>query len=231
MFLKRYGHGSGQDLWQPDRSLLIFYAGVDEATLEFLDRIGPQNATDTDLSMQAYRNGLEQVVVIQYWRYLNLRLTFGKTFAHGARNFLIIGPPALEESPRLRLSGISDYLFSFGSELVDLSGRIAFMAQSFAHDHPEATVFFFNNLKYAISTRSGVRNFPETAQIKREEGYCFFYSDRKETIQFDPACKNELTEFYWRDDVHHTEPYNRLMGRLMVGEMMIMENALPYEFY
>lgn len=103
--------------------------------------------------------------------------------------------------------------------------------QDFSHDHPDATIFFFDNLKLSVNTRKDVGTYPETSKIQRQEGYCYFYADKRDVIENDPACMNDLSEFYWRDDIHHTEPYHRLMARLMVEHMKELNNALPYEFY
>ena len=144
---------------------------------------------------------------------------------------MVIGLPALEESPRIRISNLKGSLFNFGGELVDLNGRLAFAAHAFAHDHPDATVFFFDNLHHSIMTRNDVHYYPETSGIKREEGYCYFYADRKEVVEDDDACHNPLREFYWRDETHHTEPFHKLMARLMVEQMKDTTTAMPYEFY
>lgn len=126
----------------------------------------------------------------------------------------------------------NDSLKVFGAETVDINGRLAFTTQSFALNHPDATVFFFNNLKYSVNTRVDPTDYPETKEIVRMEGYCYFYSDRsQEVVEDTEACGNKLEQFYWRDEMHHTQPYHRLIARMMVQEMRDLENALPYEFY
>lgn len=219
LFLANYGHSAApgsKSGWRQDETLFVFYAGVDESMYDFIARGNDtaRNMTEVDLDMQAYWEGLE------------------KAYENGARNFLIIGIPGLEESPLMRNCGITKTLNRFGAELTDLNGRIAFMVQLFAHAHAEdATVFFYNNHKTSIITRNDAKTFEETKGIQRMEGYCYFYEDKKEVIEFDPACKNPLEEFYWRDTKHHTEPFHRLMARTIVELLEDVSNALPYEFY
>ena len=219
LFLQNYdtsaapGSSSG---WTQVETLFVFYVGVDESMFEFIQRGNDtaRNLTDVDLNMQVYLNDLERI------------------YDYGARNFLIIGIPGLEESPLLRNCGIDKALGRFGAELMDLNGRLAFMTQLFAHRHTEdATVFFYNNHKVSVLTRNDPKTFEETKGIKRLEGYCYFYEDRKELIEFDPACLNPLDEFYWRDTRHHTEPFHRLMAKNIVELLSDVHNALPYEFY
>ncbi|KAL9050138.1 MAG: hypothetical protein Q9162_006809 [Coniocarpon cinnabarinum] len=219
LFIDNYGKSAApgsDDGWTQTETLFIFYAGVDESMFEFIQRGNDtaRNMTDVDVNMQVYLENLERL------------------FEHGARNFLIIGIPGLEESPLMRNCGISKALGRFGAELMDLNGRLAFMTQLFAHQHAEdATVFFYNNHKTSILTRNDPKTFEETKGIQRLEGYCYFYEDKREVIDFDPACLNPLPEFYWRDTRHHTEPFHRLMARIIVELLSDTRNALPYEFY
>ena len=219
LFLANYGRSAtpgSTSGWRQEETLFVFYAGVDESMYDFIERGNntSRNVTDVELSIRDYLNGLEKV------------------YSQGARNFLVIGIPAMEESPLMRNCGINKALNGFGAELMDLNGRIAFMVQLFAHAHAEdATVFFYNNHKTSIATRNDAQSFGETMGIQRMEGYCYFYEDKREVIEFDPACRNPLDEFYWRDAKHHTESFHRLMARMIVELLEDVENALPYEFY
>ena len=219
VFLETYDTSAARgsdDGWTQEETLFVFYAGVDESMFEFIQRGNEtaRNLTDVELNMQTYLADLERI------------------YDYGARNFLIVGIPALEESPLMRNCDINKALGRFGAELMDLNGRLAFMTQLFAHQHTDdATVFFYNNHKTSIITRNDPKSFEETKGIQRLEGYCYFYEDKKEVIDFDPACRNPLDEFYWRDTRHHTQPYHRLMARLIVELVSDVRNALPYEFY
>lgn len=51
----------------------------------------------------------------------------------------------------MRTSEIEKSFNKFGAELVDFNGRLAFAAQSFAHEHLDATVFFMDTIKMAVA--------------------------------------------------------------------------------
>lgn len=155
-------------------------------------------------------------------------------YDNGARNIMIVNMPALEESPEMRLTSILNSMFAMGAHIVDFNGRLAFMAHQFAESHPDANVFFFDNLRLTVSVRDNPQHFPETKAIKYREGYCVNTKadlrrhDAKATVQAD--CEKELDQWYWRDKMHATESSQRLQARMMV-EHMQAGVMLPYEFY
>lgn len=135
----------------------------------------------------------------------------------------------MEECFTLRNAPIKRTLTTFGAEGVDTNARLAFHIQHFARKHPDATVFFYDVHRVSIRSRIDPTFYPETAGIKRKEGYCYFYADKKDVVEDDDACQNPLREFYWRDETHHTEPFHRLMARHAVELMSDLKNAFPLE--
>lgn len=227
IFLTRYGRSKSRSQWSSnaegwgqDDTLFTFYLGMDDTIEEYLRRTDARNMTEVELNIQEYKNNLHRI------------------YDYGGRNFLVMAMPMLEESPAVRTSDKPKSLTELGAEIVDFDGRLAFAVQSFAHEHPDTTVFFYDNLRLSVLTRLDVQDhtdtdyFPEMKDVIKPEGYCYFYADRnKEVIEFDPLCGVALNQFYWRDEHHMTEPYHRLLARMIVEHMNDLSNAFPLEFY
>ncbi|KAB8346153.1 hypothetical protein FH972_023199 [Carpinus fangiana] len=243
IFVERYGRshvkshlhkGSG---WGQDNTLFVFHAGTDDIVTEWVNRVGEEpadrNMTLVDMFFAEYQSNLNRVtnprcIVTR----LQSMLTNSQIYDYGARNFIIVGFPALEESPRLRLCGKEKSMMRFGAELTDMNGRLVFMAHMFAESHLDATVFFFDNYRLGINIRSSPKDFEETKEINRLEGFCYPYAISRDVIDTDnELCGAPLRHFYWRDEQHQTEGYHRAQARLMREEMADIRNALPYEFY
>lgn len=67
------------------------------------------------------------------------------------------------------------------------------------------------------------------------EGYCYPYAEdwhRGETKDVvDDLCVTPMDHWFWRDDTHHTEPYEKLLARLVVEHLGDRGARLPLEFY
>lgn len=147
-------------------------------------------------------------------------------YEHGARNFLIVSTPCMEESPTVRMRDIDKSFFTLGGQLVDFNGHLAFLAHQFAETHRDASVFFFDSYTLGIRVRGDPTAYPETSVFRRMEGFCWPYAERKDELDTDDArCGDRLVNFYWRDGEHQTEPYHRLIARLMV-ELMEDERSV-----
>lgn len=123
-----------------------------------------------------------------------------------------------------------------GAEIVDFNGRIAFEASQFAEAHPDASVFYFDAHHLSLLIRRSPYRFPETASLVKMEGYCYFYADKNYPknhlgVTFIEECGVDISQWYWRDDVHMTEPFHKLLAKLMVEMIADSEKRLPYEFY
>ena len=116
--------------------------------------------------------------------------------------------------------------------MVDINGQLAFTVHSFAETHPDATIFLFDNYSLSIRVHGHPSDYPETENMKKMEGFCFPYAENRDDLNTnDPLCGEPLERWFWRDDEHMTEPYHRLMARMIVEEMDSIEKAFPHEFY
>ena len=153
----------------------------------------------------------------------------------GGRNFLFINYASLEASPWSRNSEIPRSYFHLGADIVHHNGRLAFAAHRFAERHIDANVFLFDQHKMSLAVRRDAQQFPETAMYEKIEGYCYPYAEdrhRGETKDIvDDLCKIPMDHWFWRDDAHQTEPYEKLLARQIVDHISDPSNRMPLEFY
>lgn len=76
--------------------------------------------------------------------------------------------------------------------------------------------------------------------VEKLEGYCYPYAEERPAGQmaglatrdvFDELCEVGMERWFWRDEMHHTEPYERLLARKIVELLDDPGQRLPYEFY
>ena len=67
------------------------------------------------------------------------------------------------------------------------------------------------------------------------EGYCYPYAEDRHRGRtrdvIDDLCIIPMDHWFWRDDKHHTEPYEQLLARSIVDHMKEPKNRFPLEFY
>lgn len=211
----RSGRGSGS--WSRIESLFVLFHGVNEILFTAKDRGGGKNATTIENNVEDYGQAME------------------KLYEAGGRNFLIVNIPQLEEAPFMETSGVINWIWDLGAEIVQYNGRLAFMAHTFAERHLDTNVFVFNNHNLSINVRREPKRFPDTASYTKLKGFCFPYiHDHWWTDTagvFDESCKVPLNQYFWRDDMHVTEPYHKLMARQIVDLLKDPRQRLPLEFY
>lgn len=228
-FLKRYGPSTkptsrsrqGTGVWAYTETLFVTYVGPDDIMQTFDDELKDKGSVSMEENLEAYMAGLE------------------KLYGAGARNFLLVNYPQLENAPGIKnygdAVGESKAYWRLGASIVQYNARLAFLGHMFAEKHPDANVFVFNTHKASLTVRLEPTRFPETAMYNHLFGYCFPYADDiwwVETAKvFDPGCTDGLINYFWRDEFHYSEPFQQLMARLMVELLNSPDQRLPQEFY
>lgn len=212
-FMKKYANKPSQAPWAPNNSLFAFWIGINDV----LNSVSEKNRTIVDKTFEKYSSLVEEV------------------YATGARNFLFLGVPPLQRTPRD--SGNKE-----AAELVDKAvkawnSNVIKVSDSLRARHPDVTSLIYQTTDVYNRVLDDPRSYSQTRGLRDTKEFCGVYPDipqstldrytqsmlarysfphgtagaqevSKNSARFgEPGkCKYKDSEYFWYNDLHPTSP-------------------------
>ncbi|CAD6575220.1 MAG: hypothetical protein ASARMPREDX12_007151 [Alectoria sarmentosa] len=199
-FMPHYGisNHTGAARWNATNSLFTTFFGINDV----------RRCTDQPLTKDDCSEIFESLFAIYAFLLEQLYLT-------GARNFLILNIPPLDLMPFSRKWGhpvppraVSDW-----------NARLAYLASSLTHVHPDVTVFQFDTHALFTKVIDDPKSYQQTAIYKNTADNCEEYKAASKKNDFDEVCGMELENYLWHDALHPTTAVHEAMAA-QVAQML-----------
>ncbi|KAF4967406.1 hypothetical protein FZEAL_10533 [Fusarium zealandicum] len=189
-FLPHYKKGK---TFQSDSSLFAVWIGINDIANSYLDE-------DPDVNAEIFKS---------------FRYRIDSLYEAGARNFLLLTVPPLEQSPRITGSSASATRIPLITKATkDWNSRLRTFQERIKSLHPKATVFVYDTYRLFQKVMDDPSKFDETSVYKDTASYCTAYKDGTEEIDTKlDECKYAANEYLWRDSFHPTSPMHKLLAK------------------
>ena len=151
-YLPAYGSAPASAPWKASDSLFAFFIGINDVGNSWW----LNNATLYDTIFSEYSSLLEQV------------------YATGARNFLFLTVPPVDQSP-LTLANGPDAVAGEGAVIADWNSRVEKMSSAFSAKHTGVTTFVHDTHKVFADVIADPSSYSQTSGYKNVTGYCEAY--------------------------------------------------------
>ncbi|KAI4845835.1 hypothetical protein E4T44_05406 [Aureobasidium sp. EXF-8845] len=125
-------------------------------------------------------------------------------YTSGARNFLFLNVPPVDQSPLTKSAGSSAQALE-ANDIADWNNRVNSLSKSLTKKHNDATSFVFNTHKVFSRVIEHPCAYPQTCPYKNTTEFCTAYQNGTPTpISFDPECGVPVDEYLWLNSLHPT---------------------------
>jgi hypothetical protein len=149
-YLPIYGKGSKRKLWSPNNTLFSFWIGIND----IVDTYATKNSSLVPTIFNEYAALIEKV------------------YDSGARNFLLMDVPAIQNSPLLQAA---DDVKDQTAAIKDWALRLMDLATDLKMKHADVTVEVFSTYAVFQNILKASNAYSQTAQLKQLSGYCAAY--------------------------------------------------------
>ncbi|KAF5027011.1 hypothetical protein F66182_886 [Fusarium sp. NRRL 66182] len=133
----------------------------------------------------------------------------------GARNFLLLTVPPLEQAPRITGSSASATRIPLiASATQDWNKRVNAFQKRIKYLHPTATVFVYDTYPLFERVMDDPSHYKETAIYKDTTSYCSAYQNG--TPEMDTKldeCDYAADEYFWLNSFHPTSAMHKLLAK------------------
>lgn len=151
-YLPTYGSAPASAPWKASDSLFAFFIGINDVGNSWW----LNNSTLYDDIFAVYSGLLEQV------------------YATGARNFLFLNVPPVNEAPLTLANG--DYaITNEGLAIEDWNSRVQKLSTAFSANHTGVTAFVHDTHQVFADVITNPAIYPQTSGYKNVTGYCEAY--------------------------------------------------------
>ncbi|KAI9698546.1 MAG: hypothetical protein M1820_007436 [Bogoriella megaspora] len=165
-----------------------------------------------DIGNSYYNNNasINGDVVAVYAQYLD------KLYKNGARNFLLLNVPPVNQSPGTTTYG-SGAITSEGAAITDFNNKLSAAAKNLSSTYTDTTVFVFDSNTVFSNILSKPSTYPQTAAVKNTTGYCTAYQNGTPAQNtFDPSCGVPVDQYFWLNTLHPTFPVHNATAAQIV---------------
>lgn len=181
-YLPIYASHSSPVPWTSDDTLFTIFIGIND--------IGNSYASQNATLLATIFNELSSLV--------------DQLYTSGARNFLFLNVPPVDQSPLTQSAGLSARSLE-AAAIADWNNRLVSLSTSLLKNHKDATSFVFNTHKVFSRVIEHPCAYPQTCAYKNTTEFCTEYQNGTPSpTSFDPACGVPVDEYLWLNSLHPT---------------------------
>jgi phospholipase/lecithinase/hemolysin len=137
-------------------------------------------------------------------------------YTSGARNFLFLNVPPVDQSPLTHSAGPSAQSLE-ATAIADWNTRLSSLSASLSKTHKDATSFIFNTHKVFSRVIEHPCAYPQTCAYKNTTMFCTEYQNgTPEPDTFDVKCGVPVDEYLWLNSLHPTYRMHEVIAEQIV---------------
>ncbi|THZ02257.1 hypothetical protein D6C85_07772 [Aureobasidium pullulans] len=181
-YLPIYASQSSIFPWTSDDTLFTIFIGINDIGNSY----SSQNATLTPTIFSELSGLVDQL------------------YSTGARNFLFLNVPPVDQSPLTQAAGPASQTLE-ASAISDWNSRVVYLSKSLTHRHSDVTSFVFDTNKVFSRVIEHPRAYPQTCAYQNTTQYCEAYQNGTPTpTSFNATCGVSVDKYLWLNSLHPT---------------------------
>jgi phospholipase/lecithinase/hemolysin len=209
--------------WTPDDSLFAIWLGINDVGISY---------SRSDYS------SVEPQIILAY------NTTLNQLYSLGARNFLILNVPPVDQSPGTTKYGAN----ASAMEKVAIQGfntDLASMLSGFKKDYSDITYFLYDTNSLFTNILANPSLYSQTQTYTVMNACCQFYANNDapgvspanlsdsfaseanptdeslpQSIAYSPSCGVPVNQYFWFDDLHPTYQVHQVLAQEIAGTLI-----------